>query len=177
MNDDGTNGASINGDDADQRAAEAERMAARALRRASESGTRESRASGQRSGQHKRRRSSSSRDPQEVGSVLEGFLAEQGWEATSAIAQLTSSWAEIVGPEVAEHVAIESVGEGELHLRADSTAWATQMRLLSDSILDRVQGVVGSESVTSVSVRGPQAPSWRAGPRVVKGRGPRDTYG
>jgi len=157
--------------------AEAERMAARALRRASASGARGSRAARQRSGQQKRRRSSSSRDPQEVGSVLEGFLAEQGWEATSAIAQITASWAEIVGPEVAEHVEVESVGDGELSLRADSTAWATQMRLLADSVLARVQGVVGTELVTSVSVRGPQAPSWRAGPRVVKGRGPRDTYG
>ncbi len=48
---------------------------------------------------------------------------------------------------------------------------------LADSVLAQVQAVVGKDVVRAVSVRGPQAPSWRAGPRVVKGRGPRDTYG
>ena len=156
---------------------DAERMAARALRRASASGARGKRSRSKSVEPPKRRRSSSSRDPQEVGSVLEGFLAEQGWEATSAIAQISASWAQIVGPEVAEHVLVESVGDGQLFLRADSTAWATQIRLLADSVLAQVQAVVGKDVVRAVSVRGPQAPSWRAGPRVVKGRGPRDTYG
>ncbi len=76
--------------------ADAERMAARALRRASASGAPGKRSRSKSGEPPKRRRSSSSRDPQEVGSVLEGFLAEQGWEATSAIAQISASWAQIV---------------------------------------------------------------------------------
>jgi predicted nucleic acid-binding Zn ribbon protein len=31
--------------------------------------------------------------------------------------------------------------------------------------------------VTDLTVLGPTAPSWVKGPRHVKGRGPRDTYG
>ena len=31
--------------------------------------------------------------------------------------------------------------------------------------------------VTVFDVRGPQGPSWKKGPRSVRGRGPRDTYG
>jgi predicted nucleic acid-binding Zn ribbon protein len=93
------------------------------------------------------------------------------------LAGLADRWAEIVGPEVAEHVQIESWAEGELVLRADSTAWATQVRLLSATLLEQVREAVGSGIVEKVQVNGPSAPSWRAGPRVVKGRGPRDTYG
>jgi predicted nucleic acid-binding Zn ribbon protein len=152
-------------------------MATRALRRASASGERNKRAGDRHTAANKRRRSSSSGDPQEVGSVLEEFLSEQGWEATSAIARINASWPDIVGPEVSEHVQVESVVDTQLVLRADSTAWATQLRLLTSTILDRVQGVVGPSIVASVTVRGPDAPSWRAGPRVVRGRGPRDTYG
>ena len=108
---------------------------------------------------------------------MENFLAEQGWQGSAALAQLAESWAEVVGPEVAAHVVIESWSDGELVLQADSTAWATQVRLLSDSLRRQVGQVVGPDLVHTITVNGPRAPSWRAGPRVVKGRGPRDTYG
>jgi len=112
-----------------------------------------------------------------VGAALEQFLDEQGWDGPAAIAHLAESWPDIVGPEVAEHVQVESVTDGTLHLRADSTAWATQVRLLASTVLEQVGRSLGPDLVTRVEVKGPQAPSWKAGPRVVKGRGPRDTYG
>jgi predicted nucleic acid-binding Zn ribbon protein len=150
---------------------DAMRVAARALGRA--------RASGAKSSRRKQRgtRSGSSRDPELVGSAVEDFLAEQGWQGSAAMARLAESWADVVGPEVAAHVTVESWTDGELVLRADSTAWATQVRLLSDSLRRQVAQAVGEELVRTITVKGPDAPSWRAGPRVVKGRGPRDTYG
>lgn len=150
---------------------EAMRVAARALGRA--------RSSGARSSQHRPRgkTTGSSRDPELVGAAVSEFLTEQGWQGSTAMAQLAESWAEIVGPEVAAHVAVESWTEGDLVLRADSTAWATQVRLLSDSLKRQVSQAVGEDLVRTITVKGPDAPSWRAGPRVVKGRGPRDTYG
>lgn len=146
------------------------RMAARALGRA--------RGAGKRSGGGKRRRRlSDSRDPQPVGGVVDELFAEQGWQGTAALASLTQSWPQIVGADVAEHLTVESWADGEVVLRADSTAWATQMRLLGDQLREQIQQAVGPELIKSVKVVGPSAPSWRAGPRVVKGRGPRDTYG
>jgi predicted nucleic acid-binding Zn ribbon protein len=150
---------------------DAMRVAARALGRA--------RASGAKSSRRKQRgtRSGSSRDPELVGSAVEDFLAEQGWQGSAAMARLAESWAEVVGPEVAAHVTVESWTDGDLVLRADSTAWATQVRLLNDSLRRQVAQAVGEGLVHSITVKGPDAPSWRAGLRVVKGRGPRDTYG
>jgi predicted nucleic acid-binding Zn ribbon protein len=150
---------------------EAMRVAARALGRARSSGAKGTPRSSRRT------RSGSTRDPQLVGDAVEELLAEQGWQGSAALARLTQSWAEVVGPEVAEHVKVESWTEGTLVLRADSTAWATQVRLLLGDLRRQVAEVVGPGTVQDVIVKGPDAPSWRAGPRVVKGRGPRDTYG
>jgi predicted nucleic acid-binding Zn ribbon protein len=66
---------------------------------------------------------------------------------------------------------------GELVLEAESTAWATQLRLLSRSILARISAELGPDVVRKLVVRGPTAPDWRHGRLRVKGPGPRDTYG
>lgn len=153
------------------------RAAARAFHRARTSGESTKAHSGSSNRKPRKRRGTRTGDPQLVGSALEEFLAAQGWDENAALAGLADRWAEIVGPDVAEHVQIESWAEGELVLRADSTAWATQVRLLSAKLLDQVREAVGLGIVETVQVNGPSAPSWRAGPRVVKGRGPRDTYG
>ena len=122
-------------------------------------------------------RAGKSGDPTLMSTALAEFLSHQGWEDDAARAGLFEHWREIVGEDVAEHVHVESWHDGQLVLRADSTAWATQVRLLTASLLERVRAALGPDVVESVQVKGPQAPSWRAGPRVVKGRGPRDTYG
>lgn len=157
------------------------RAATRAFQRArssgvSSAGTSSGRASKKRSKPSGTRAGKSS-DPTLMSMALTEFLSHQGWENDAARAGLFEHWREIVGEDVAEHVHVESWSDGQLVLRADSTAWATQVRLLTASLLERVRAALGPDVVESVHVKGPQAPSWRAGPRVVKGRGPRDTYG
>lgn len=119
----------------------------------------------------------SGRDPQPVSRAVDDLLAQRGWRDESAIAQLMAQWPEIVGPDLAEHVRPTGFRDGVLTLAAESTAWATQVRLLIKELHAVVDQQVGAGIVTSISVQGPQAPSWVAGPRRVKGRGPRDTYG
>ncbi len=120
---------------------------------------------------------SDDRDPQPIGRAVDAFIVEQGWQDDSAVATLMGQWADIVGTDVAEHVTPVSFSEGELTLQAESTAWATQVRLLLPNLHRAVDERVGAGVVTRITVQGPQAPSWTAGPRRVKGRGPRDTYG
>jgi len=117
------------------------------------------------------------RDPQSLAAAVPAFIAEQGWEQVQASATLVSEWPRIVGTDLAEHVVPESCVDGVLVLRAESTAWATQVRLLLPHLQQAIVRAVGPGIVTEVQIRGPQAPSWVRGPRRVKGRGPRDTYG
>ncbi|NDB18066.1 MAG: DUF721 domain-containing protein [Actinobacteria bacterium] len=65
----------------------------------------------------------------------------------------------------------------QIVLRADSTAWATQMRLLLPALRERIAGELGQGLGLAIRVLAPAAPSWRHGNRHVAGRGPRDTYG
>jgi predicted nucleic acid-binding Zn ribbon protein len=64
-----------------------------------------------------------------------------------------------------------------LTVQASSTAWATQLRLLQRELIKRIAAGVGNGVVKRLKIKGPDAPSWRHGPRHAPGRGPRDTYG
>lgn len=86
-------------------------------------------------------------------------------------------WERVVGPEVAAHCRPVKLEGGELTIEATSTAWATQLRLLAGSLLKQIAVQVGHDIVTRLRIHGPAAPSWRRGPRRIRGRGPRDTYG
>ncbi len=117
------------------------------------------------------------RDPQKLGSLVRRLVSDRGWEATAASAGVVGRWEEIVGKEIADHARPASLINGELVLIAESTAWATQLRLLAPRIQARLATEAGAGVVTKIRVQGPTAPSWRKGPRRVAGRGPRDTYG
>lgn len=117
------------------------------------------------------------RDPVPFSAAIRRLVEERGWEDTTAAASVLARWDELVGPELAEHCRPVSLLDGELVLVAESSAWATQLRLLTRTVQARITGQVGAGVVTSVVVRGPSQPDWRKGPRRVRGRGPRDTYG
>jgi predicted nucleic acid-binding Zn ribbon protein len=109
--------------------------------------------------------------------AVEKLANEHGWEEDLSVHGVIARWDELVGPEVAAHVAPERYEDTVLTVRADSTAWATQVRLLAQELVRRINVAVGHGTVTRVEVLGPQARSWVKGPRSVPGRGPRDTYG
>lgn len=118
------------------------------------------------------------RDPALLGSALEQLLADRGWDRQVADHAVFARWAQIVGAEVAAHCAPERLADARLTIRADSTAWATQLRLLAPNVVARINEVLGDGSVARIEVLGPAAPSWRHGRRSVRGaRGPGDTYG
>jgi predicted nucleic acid-binding Zn ribbon protein len=117
------------------------------------------------------------RDPQLFGSVLAKLVKSRGWEKPTAEATVFGDWPKVVGADVAEHCRPVKLENGELTIEAESTAWATQLRLLAAKLLAQIAGQVGHNVVTKLHIHGPAAPSWARGPRRVRGRGPRDTYG
>ena len=123
-------------------------------------------------------RTSTGRDPKLLGEQLDQFVVERGWAVDVAVGAVIGRWPQIVGPEIALHCAPVVFEDGVLTVRADSTAWATQLRLLSSSLLARLAEDVGEGTVSELRVLGPGAPSWSRGQRRANdGRGPRDTYG
>ncbi len=119
-----------------------------------------------------------SRDPQTFEVTIGRLLAERGWDTPVAVGGVMGRWPQLVGNEVSAHCSPESFTESVLTVRTDSTAWATQMRLLAPAVLARIADELGAGVVTRLVVKGPASPSWRRGPRTAAGgRGPRDTYG
>jgi predicted nucleic acid-binding Zn ribbon protein len=109
--------------------------------------------------------------------VLARLVKTRGWQLPAAEATVFGAWERVVGPDVAKHSRPVKLEGGELTVEAESTAWATQLRLLAASLLRRIAAEVGHNVVTKLHIHGPAAPSWNRGPRRVRGRGPRDTYG
>ena len=117
-------------------------------------------------------------DPQRIGGVLSGLFAERGWQRPVTEARVFADWPGLVGADVARHCTPAALRDGELRITAESTAWATQLRLMTSTLLARLVAELGPEVVTRISVTGPTGPSWKHGAWSVRGaRGPRDTYG
>jgi len=117
------------------------------------------------------------RDPQQLDTTLGRLVSDQGWETELRVHGVFSRWASVVGPDVAAHVTPESYADGRLVVRTDSTAWATEMKLLAGNLVHRLNQDLGDGTVEVIDVLGPHTPRWTSGRFRVKGRGPRDTYG
>ena len=70
-------------------------------------------------------------DPQPLSTALDGLLGDQGWRPQAAVGSVFGRWDQIVGADVAAHTRPDRFNDGELVVIADSTAWATQVRLLA----------------------------------------------
>jgi predicted nucleic acid-binding Zn ribbon protein len=119
-----------------------------------------------------------SRDPQPLGRVTRDLAKKRGWSVQVAEGTVLGQWATVVGHQIADHATPIALNEGVLSIAAESTAWATQLRVMQSQLLAKIAATVGNGVVTSLKITGPSAPSWRKGRRHIPGgRGPRDTYG
>ncbi|MFW0783715.1 DUF721 family protein [Gordonia sp. CPCC 206044] len=163
-----------------RRALEEARAAARAAGKSVGQGRSSPAVRPRRAGGQRRRWSGSgpdSRDPQPFGRLAGRIAQERGWQSQIGQGALFGSWERIVGADIAAHAQPTALHDKVLHIQAESTAWATQLRYMQSTILAKIAGAVGDGVVTSLKITGPKAPSWRKGPRHIPGRGPRDTYG
>ncbi|MFC9680733.1 DUF721 domain-containing protein [Streptomyces sp. NPDC056948] len=119
------------------------------------------------------------RDPMALGSAINRLITERGWEAPAAVGGVMGRWPQIVGEDVANHCVPERYDEDEhvLVVRCDSTAWATNLRLLAPTLVARLNEDLGHGTVRQIKVLGPSAPTRRYGPlRAPGSSGPGDTY-
>ncbi|HEU4848894.1 MAG TPA: DciA family protein [Terrimesophilobacter sp.] len=117
------------------------------------------------------------RDPKGIAEVVDALTARLGWNSPLARSELLSSWQDIVGAETAVHSAPVGIEDGVLTVSCDSTAWATQLRLMRSQILTQVSRRYPDAGIRTLRFDGPGVPSWKRGRRSIPGRGPRDTYG
>lgn len=117
------------------------------------------------------------RDPGSFSEAMGALTDQMGWSTDLARAGLMHTWEEIVGPDIAAHTTPTSASEGVVEIHCDSSAWATQLRLMRAQILETLATRFPEACIVELSIKAPGVPSWKHGRRSVPGRGPRDTYG
>ncbi|MFC9622048.1 DciA family protein [Streptomyces sp. NPDC056930] len=108
------------------------------------------------------------REPTGFAAVLQGLMADRAWDVPAAGGSILDQWPDIaaaLSPKLAVHVqAVAFHPEtGQLDLRPDSPAYATQLRLISSRIVAAANDAVGTQAVRTVRVLavGATAPALR----------------
>ena len=117
------------------------------------------------------------RDPRGLGDTINSLTMQLGWNSPLAQSELLASWTELAGEETANHSTPAGIDDGVLTVHCESTALATQLRLMRNVIMEHIAKRYPDAGIQSIRFQGPNAPSWKKGPRSIPGRGPRDTYG
>lgn len=120
------------------------------------------------------------RDPMALGAAINRLINERGWETPAAVGGVMGRWPEIVGEDLAKHCVPQRYDEDErvLTVQCDSTAWATQLRVLAPTLVARLNEDLGHGTVRMIKVLNPGGPARRYGPlRAPGSTGPGDTYG
>jgi predicted nucleic acid-binding Zn ribbon protein len=116
-------------------------------------------------------------DPQKIDVVLNELIINRDWRKGIAEGSLFTQWQVVVGENIASHTTPISLVDGRLTVQSSSTAWATQLTLISSQLLGTIRTTAPGALVEELVIIGPHAPSWKKGIRSIKGaRGPRDTY-
>lgn len=117
-------------------------------------------------------------DLEPLGDVVGQMASNLGWQGRISLHVLQTRWAQLAGDINATHSQPVALDDGVLTVRADSSTWASALRLFAPQLLAKLNEAVGDGVITRINVTGPTAPSWKHGRRAVRdGRGPRDTYG
>ena len=114
------------------------------------------------------------RKPTGFGAVLRDLVADRAWDVPAAGGSVLDQWPAIaaaVSPNLPAHVTAVAfhAESGQLDLRPDSSAYATQVRLISSRIVAAANDTVGAQTVRTVRVLAPggtaPAPREAAAPR------------
>ena len=106
------------------------------------------------------------------------LISNRDWRQGLAEGNIFSDWEKIVGAEIATHSTPISLVDGRLTIQTSSTAWATQLTLISSELLKTISNSSPGALVEELNLIGPHAPNWKKGLRTIRGaKGPRDTYG
>ncbi|MFE3144282.1 DciA family protein [Streptomyces scopuliridis] len=97
------------------------------------------------------------REPTGFAAVLQGLMADRAWDIPAAGGSVLDQWPDIaaaISPTLREHVAAVAfhAENGQLDLRPDSPAYATQLRLIGARIVAAANDAVGTAAVQTVRV-------------------------
>jgi predicted nucleic acid-binding Zn ribbon protein len=92
------------------------------------------------------------REPISISNSLDGVVRSLRGPSRSAVSGVFGRWEDAVGAQVAAHVTPLKLDDGVLVVEVDDPAWATQVRFLTPTIVERLDEIARVR-VTRVEVR------------------------
>src|SRR5699024_6053454 len=93
--------------------------------------------------------------PQPLGDIFSKFLDQRGWKEPVARGAVLADWHSSVRPPIAENNELEKLEHAQLVLRASSTAWDHQVRLITPQLNPEIGGALGTGVITNREIKGP----------------------
>ena len=72
------------------------------------------------------------------------MIEDRGWSVPAAVGGVMGRWGEIVGSHISAHCTPVEFNDGVLTVRTDSTAWATELRLMAPQLLAKLNAELGT---------------------------------
>ena len=91
--------------------------------------------------------------PARVADSLDRLVRHLGAPSADVTTSLVRRWPDLVGPQVGANSRPLRLRDGTLWVGVADPAWATQLRFLEATLLERLQAELGVEAVTAIEVR------------------------
>jgi predicted nucleic acid-binding Zn ribbon protein len=88
-----------------------------------------------------------------LSETVDRLVRSMGAPSANATRSIFGDWADIVGPQIAEHARPHALRERTLVVAVTDPAWATQLRFLEAELLGQIATATGSDEVTAIEVR------------------------
>jgi len=89
--------------------------------------------------------------PVRVGDAIASYVTRSGLAARLAQAEVIPEWAKLVGPQIAAVTRPERVGaDGTLFVRVATSAWMTELQLMTPQIMARLNAGRGEGRVRTL---------------------------
>lgn len=95
---------------------------------------------------------SGAKPPRQVKHGLDRVVRSLGLPSSSAVQTIFQAWENVVGEELAKHCRPTAIKKGNLTVTATDQAWATELKWMETTLLERCSQELGDGSVTSVTV-------------------------
>lgn len=92
-------------------------------------------------------------DPSPLGSALDRVVGRLGGPSADSLTTLYTDWDELVGARLAAHTRPVGLRDGVLVVGVEDPAWATEIRFLAPTLVERLRSGLEGAAVTSVEVR------------------------
>jgi hypothetical protein len=89
---------------------------------------------------------------EKISNTLGGILKARGLQARLSEYRILGKWEESVGKVIARHARPVSLHGRKLFLAVDSSAWMQQLSLLRPEIIEKVNRVLGRNSITEIAL-------------------------